>query len=189
MAKEIENPFSPDNVCKTLFDSGLITEKQKKGIMNKKDDVFKKLEARRAKKSALLPPGNRIENPITIIDVISSLNLKRKDRKAWSLDEEIIFQVLTKKWGIPYKKIDPLELDLNVVTTTIPKIFALKHLVLPVEIQDGVLTIATPDPFNLEALQDVARATSMEVKTVVSPKTEIIKLIEEFFGFKRSIAA
>ncbi|MBT4364026.1 MAG: type II/IV secretion system protein, partial [Desulfobacteraceae bacterium] len=150
---------------------------------------FKKLEARRAKKSALLPPGNRIENPITIIDVISSLNLKRKDRKAWSLDEEIIFQVLTKKWGIPYKKIDPLELDLNVVTTTIPKIFALKHLVLPVEIQDGVLTIATPDPFNLEALQDVARATSMEVKTVVSPKTEIIKLIEEFFGFKRSIAA
>ncbi|MBT7086926.1 MAG: type II/IV secretion system protein, partial [Desulfobacterales bacterium] len=29
----------------------------------------------------------------------------------------------------------------------------------------------------------------MEVKTVVSPKTEIIKLIEEFFGFKRSIAA
>jgi general secretion pathway protein E len=189
MAKEIDNPFSADNVCNTLFQSGLITDKQRKGIMNKKGDIFKKLEDRRAKKSALLPPGNRIENPITIIDVISSLNLKRKDRTAWNLDEEIIFQVLTKKWGIPYKKIDPLELDLNVVTTTIPKIFALKHLVLPVEIQDGVLTIATPDPFNLEALQDVARATSMEVKTVVSPKTEIIKLIEEFFGFKRSIAA
>jgi len=60
---------------------------------------------------------------------------------------------------------------------------------LPIEINDGWLTVATPDPFNVEILSDIAQVSQLKVKTVVSPKTDIIKIINEFFGFKRSIAA
>jgi general secretion pathway protein E len=41
----------------------------------------------------------------------------------------------------------------------------------------------------MEVLDDVARVTNMRVQTTVSSKTDIIKLLNEFFGFKRSIAA
>jgi general secretion pathway protein E len=60
-----------------------------------------------------------------------ALNLKRKDDPSKTLDEDTIFQTLAEGWGIPFVKVDPLKLDLNVVTTTIPISFAKKHLVLP----------------------------------------------------------
>jgi general secretion pathway protein E len=41
----------------------------------------------------------------------------------------------------------------------------------------------------MEVLDDITRVTSMRVAAVVSSKTDILKLIDEFFGFKRSIAA
>ena len=65
----------------------------------------------------------------------------------------------------------------------------MKHLVLPIAIKDGYLTVATPNPFNVEVMEDIARASQFKIKVVVSSKSDVIKLINEFFGFKRSIAA
>ena len=62
-------------------------------------------------------------------------------------------------------------------------------LVRSLGVEEGKLVVATPDPFNSELLEDIARASNLEVKAVVSSRKEIVKLINEFFGFKRSIAA
>ncbi len=166
---------------------GLISEDQTKEIMAKKDRLLIKLEQIRAVRKSSVK--GRISNPVTIVDVIAALKLERADDAAQLLDEETIYQALARAWKIPFIRIDPLKLDLNLVTTTIPHTFARKHLVLPIEINEGCLTVATPDPFNVEVVHDIAQVTHMKVKTVVSPKTDIIKLINEFFGFKRSIVA
>lgn len=51
------------------------------------------------------------------------------------LDEDAIYYALSTYWKLTYKKIDPLKLDLNIkYATTIPKNFALKHLILPIEV-------------------------------------------------------
>ncbi len=181
--------FSAENICKILLKQGLISENQKKEILLKKDRLLNKLEQLRAMKQTSPSSKGRVRNPLTIVDVIHSLKIERADDSSKVLDEETICQALAKSWKIPYRKIDPLKLDLNLVTTTIPHTFARKHLVLPVEINDGWLTVATPDPFNVEILSDIAQVSQLKVKTVVSPKTDIIKIINEFFGFKRSIAA
>ncbi len=188
MADDLNGQFSAENVCQALLDKGLINKAQVKAILSKKDAVRKKLEQLRAQRLAASHSQFKIVNPLTIIDVIVSLSMSRADKTSWPLDEEVIFQTLAKKWDIPYKKIDPLKLDLNLVTTTIPRSFAMRHLVLPIDIRDGYLTVATPNPFNVEVMEDLARVTQLKVKAVVSTKTEIIKSIDEFFGFKRSIA-
>ncbi len=189
MPMDSQKGFSEEYVLKVLQKLRLITEDQKKEIFNKKRNVKRKLEKLRAVRQASASSRGRIINPITIVDVITNLELKRADDPYTILDEETIYQALSKAWKIPYKKIDPLKLDLNLVTTTIPQGFAMKHLVLPIAINGGFLTVATPDPFNEEAFRDIAQASQLRVKTVVSTKTDIIKLINEFFGFKRSIVA
>jgi len=133
--------------------------------------------------------SSRIINPITIIDIISFLKLDRNDDPTKELDEETIFQALAEEWKIGYKKIDPLKLDLKLVTTTIPRSFAMKHLVLPVAVQDGWLTVATPNPHNLEVMEDISRVSQLKVRPVVSSKSDVTKLINELYGFRRSIAA
>jgi len=179
--------FSPDLVCKVLLKLRLINEDQRREIMAKKDRLLIKLEQIRAVRKS--SGKGRISNPVTIVDVIASLQLDRADDPSQLLDEEAIYHALSRAWKIPFVKVDPLKLDLNLVTTTIPHTFARKHLVLPIAIEDNCLTVATPDPFNVEVIHDIAQVTHMKVKPVVSPKTDIIKIINEFFGFKRSIVA
>jgi general secretion pathway protein E len=61
--------------------------------------------------------------------------------------------------------------------------------VIPIAVSEEGLTVATADPFNAEILEDIARASNLAVTAVMSSKKDILKLINEFFGFKRSIAA
>ncbi len=189
MVKNSENMFSPESVCKVLFKKGLITAAHGREILRKEKNIRRKLVRSRAMAEASLPARSRISSSITIIDVIASLDLERADNPSKALDEEIIYQVLAKEWKIPFKKIDPLQLDLDLVTDTIPRSFAMKHLVLPVAIEDGYMTVATPNPFNVEVMEDIARVSHMKVRPVVSTKTDILRLMNEFFGFKRSISA
>ncbi|PKN64746.1 MAG: type II secretion system protein E [Deltaproteobacteria bacterium HGW-Deltaproteobacteria-15] len=189
MVASQENIFSPESVCQVLMKYGLLNEGQRVEIFKKKGEIKRKLEKICAMRQASASSKGRLSNHVTAVDVIASLQMERADDPSKTLDEEIIFQALAKSWKIPYKKIDPLKLDLNLVTTTIPHTFAMKHLVLPIAIKDGFLTIATPNPFNMEVMEDIARVSHLQVRPVVSTKSDILKLISEFFGFKRSIAA
>ena len=186
MPRNLQNQLSDQNVCRILLKKGFITPEQSKKILDKKDVLKTKLEKRTARKNT---PGRQTTSPVTFIDVIVSLNLEIPGTDSKLLDEETIFRTLAEVWNISFKKIDPLKLDLNLVTTTIPRSFAMKHLVLPIAIKDGNLTVATPNPFNVEVLEDIARACNLKVNAVVSPKSDVVKLINEFFGFKHSIAA
>jgi general secretion pathway protein E len=184
----VEAQLSAKRLLSTLEKKGLISFQQARDLYANRLELVKQHDRRLAKQGGGAASENR-NNPFLIFDAIVALNLKRKDDPSKTLDEDTIFKTLAEGWGIPFVKVDPLKLDLNVVTTTIPISFAKKHLVLPIGISQGKLTVATPNPFNLEVMEDITRACQMQVNPVVSPRSDIIKLIEEFFGFKRSIAA
>ncbi|MBC2714288.1 MAG: type II/IV secretion system protein [Desulfobacteraceae bacterium] len=187
MTNDNGHPFSDKSVCISLVSHGLITKEHALEIFEKKEKVRANIEKKKDRRSEKMPTGVRIINPTTIVDVIISFKFSRADKQDVELDEDAIFKVLAREWDKPYKKIDPLKLDLNLVTTTIPRSFAMKHLVLPIEVENGYLVIATSNPFNSEVFEDIGRVSLMPVKTVVTSKSDIIRLIDEFFGFKRSI--
>jgi len=189
MTKDSIAPLSAENVCQVLLKRGLISKEQRQEVFNKKDTLQKKLEKLQVIKNASGGSSSKVINPVTITDIICFLKLDREDDPTREIDEESIFQVLADEWKIDYKKIDPLKLDLKLVTTTIPRTFAMKHLVLPIAVKDGWLTVATPNPHNLEVMEDISRVSQLKVKPVVSSKSDIIKLIDEFYGFRKSIAA
>jgi general secretion pathway protein E len=181
--------FKPDLVCKILIKKKLLAANRAREILRHQQGLLNKLEAVREKKLRKSASEELIHNPLNIVDVIISLNLSRLDNPELPLDEETIYQALAQEWNIPFYKLDPLKLDLNVVTSSISRSFAMKHLVLPVEVKNGVLTVTTPYPFDLEVLDDISSASQMRVEMAISPKSDVIKLISEFFGFKTSIAA
>ena len=73
------------------------------------------------------------------------------------------------------------------VTRTISKAFAIKNLAVPVAVENGELKVAMIDPFNREVLDDLRQVQKLRVTPVMSTKSDIIKLIREFYGFKKSI--
>lgn len=177
-----------DRICDILLSSNLISAEQKKSVISQESVQRSKLKRIRSIKQNDGFSAETNEHEITPVDIISSMKIKRLNNKE-ELTEEIIMRAIADNLAIPFKKIDPLELNLDVVTRMIAKPFAIKHLMVPIELIDGELKVAMYDPLNHEALEDIKRVSRAKISPVVSTKTDILKIITEFYGFKSSIVA
>ncbi|MBW1793389.1 MAG: type II/IV secretion system protein [Deltaproteobacteria bacterium] len=180
--------LSDKNILEILTAGGVLTTDQTKSIISKAPEQRRRLtQLKRVKASGL--PGQDIEHPVTMIDVVASLQIPLSGKKTGVLDEEQIVRAVARHLKVPYKKIDPLQLDLDVVTKTIPRLFALKHLLVPLSINNGKLQVVMYDPTDADLLEDIRRVTTLEVTPAMGTKGDILKIIGEFFGFKSSIVA
>lgn len=123
-----------------------------------------------------------------LVDIVASLELETQLGQG-PLTDETIMRAVSRRVKIPFKKLDPLELDMDTVTKTIPRSFAVTHLILPVELNNGILDVVTYHPDNHHVLEDIERANQVKVRPHLSTRTDIKKILAEFFGFQRSITA
>ncbi|OEU48495.1 MAG: type II secretion system protein E [Desulfobacterales bacterium S3730MH5] len=180
----------PDRkILEILTAEGLLTAEQSKAIASKAPQQHDRLKQVQSIKANGVLGQAAVDHPVTMADVIASFQLPVAGEKSGALDEERILRALAKHLNIPFKKIDPLNLDLDVVTKTLPRLFALKYLVVPIAITDGSLEVVMYDPTNADVLADVRRVTTLDVVAAMGTKADILKIIGEFFGFKTSIAA
>jgi general secretion pathway protein E len=124
-----------------------------------------------------------------LVDILVSLNLETGLAPKTVLTEEMIMRAVSHGLKIPFKKLDPLDLDMETVTKTIPRSFAITHLILPLELTNGILKVVTYHPDNHLILEDIERANQVTVRPYLSTKADIKKILAEFFGFQRSITA
>jgi len=122
-------------------------------------------------------------------EILASFNLEMPGTQGRVLTEDAITEALASATGLPYLKIDPLKLDLHVVTDHIPRPFALRNLIVAVGECNGVITVAVADPFNEAIIDELASARRLEIRRVLSSKSDILKILREFYGFRASVAA
>jgi len=177
--------MTQDYLVQLLSDKGLLSEDQAVQVQNS----FKTQRKKLARQSRPGRGGGRGRAEDTsAVDVLASYAFPLSKGKEKILTEDLIMKAVAEDAGLPFRKIDHLELDLDVVTKTIPRSFALKYLVVPVGIVEDTLEVAVYDPFDQAVLEDVRRVSQYDIRPVLSTKTDIKKLISEFYGFKTSIA-
>src|SRR5210317_1597048 len=166
----------------------LLNAEQVKTFILKKEQqrhlLFRKIGGRRADDRK----GSPLSQP-DVLDILISLQFEIPGKKKQVLSEEDIIRAVAEDLNLPFKKLDPLELDLDLVTKTIPKSFALKHLLLPFGIENGVYEVAIYEPAKRLALEDIERALQIKIKPYLSTKSDIGRMLAEFFGFQTSISA
>ncbi|MFZ5798956.1 MAG: GspE/PulE family protein [Thermodesulfobacteriota bacterium] len=165
-----------------------MTEEQRRFVLQQRDKQRQSLLRKYGGRRRDDPRRTQAPEP-DILDIITSLRLEIRGDKSKILTEELIMRAVSFRRKIPFKKLDPLELDINIVTKTIPRSFAVNHMVLPVEIRNGVLEVVTCNPDNQTVLDDIEQATQLKVRRLLSTRSDIRKLLVEFFGFQRSISA
>jgi len=169
------------DVCDLLLACGAVSCEQHSLILSRQHEQVKKLKKLHNLK------GSHDQFTITPVDIIVSLNLRDQRTDTTLLTEETVMRDIAAALGLPFKKIDPLELDLDIVTRTVSRAFAIRNLAVPIAVENGELLVAMVDPMNKDVLEDIANIQKLKVKPVVSTKSDIIKLIREFYGFKKSI--
>jgi general secretion pathway protein E len=172
-------------VAHALLCKGLLSDEQHA-------DILVRGEAQTARLQSSQHPGYSRRFAQTSVlpspaEVISSFSLEIPGGNGRVLTEDAITEVIAGMVGMPYLKIDPLKLDLDVVTSPIPRPFAMKHLLVPVGESGGTVTIAVADPFAVDEIEALVSLKRINIKRVLSSKSDILKVLREFFGFRASI--
>jgi len=191
----VAKTFDKEFICTVLQGNDLLSEEQVQHIQLQEEKQRKLLQARLLKE-AKDSSGNITQNgqgvdQITIIDVINSMRLRLPSNQDNVLTEELIMKTLAAHWQLPFIRLDPLKLNLDVVTSKISEPFAKRHLIVPIAVDEeqDLLTIAVVNPWDIEALDTIRKVSGLKVRPVISTKTDILKIIREFYGFRTSVKA
>ena len=62
-------------------------------------------------------------------------------------------------------------------------------ILLPVNIVDGILEVAVYHPDSQTVLSDIEQANQVRTRAYIATKSDIKRILAEFFGFQTSISA
>lgn len=124
---------------------------------------------------------------VTAPEVLASMALAQPD--GTPLTEDAIMQAIASAEGLEWRRLEPLELDVQLVTSVISKPFARRHLCIAIGEADGRLVVAMAEPRDLLVQEELRRVTGRELTRVVASKTDILRIISEFYGFRHTIRA
>ncbi|MDI6738948.1 MAG: ATPase, T2SS/T4P/T4SS family [Candidatus Edwardsbacteria bacterium] len=182
-----KQPLTVERVGQILLARKLITLDQYKDLQIKGDAQRARLQ--KYQESSFSRKLYQPQIYISPAEVISSFSLEIPDSNGRILTEDMITEAVAAELGLPYRKIDPLKLNMDLVTKHVPRPFALKHLVVPVEERLDEVTLAVVDPFIDEALENLQRARNIKIKLALASKSDVIKIVREFYGFRASVKA
>ena len=102
------------------------------------------------------------------------------------IEESELAEAVSNQYGVPMITLDDFEVDAEVVAL-VPEDVAHKHTILPVNRAGSTLIIATSDPSNIFAMDDVKFLTGYNVEVVVAAEESIRRAIDKYYDASASI--
>ena len=169
---------------------GLLVERQ---IISEKESKVLATQESRVRQSTFRENREQYSGPfanaghIHPIDVVLNFPLFKEDANR-RLSDDRLAEVIADKKQAPFTHIDPLQVDPELIAKYISRPFARKYLVVPIR-EEGSdhLVCAMIDPFDLELMFNLKRNTGKEIRPVIAPKNEIVRVLTEVYGFRHSV--
>ncbi len=100
--------------------------------------------------------------------------------------EKDLVAALSTQIGMEFVDLTDSEID-GRATTMVTEALMRRHIVIPIRVTDGKLIVATSDPSNVVALDDVRTVTGMDVEAVVATKDDILDAIGRYGSMTEDI--
>ena len=109
------------------------------------------------------------------------LRLDRALVRLGHLKEEDLLKEVGEQLSIPVVDLSTVEVDPEILRLVPAKLAYRKNLV-PLSRENGRMTVATSDPFDLYAFDELRLLAGLEIQPVLAPADEIRKLIKTYYG-------
>lgn len=113
-----------------------------------------------------------LDNKKRLGEIFLDLKFITEDELLYSLSKSLNLEIVSLN-----DKTIPLE-----ILKKIPKMIALKHVLVPIEDKNGKLVIAMSDPLNYYALEEIKSIVNIPIIIVIAHKKDILNAIE--LGYK-----
>ncbi len=112
---------------------------------------------------------------------VENISLFQSFSKYSQVDENILLSIFADYYKINSIKIDQANID-NAIINIIPRDLAVKYNVLPIEKMGQHLILATSNPKDLKAIDDVSAKANCNITLVLAHEKKIKNIINKVFG-------
>ena len=120
------------------------------------------------------------------LQIIAERNWKHPQH-AKLLSLEVLTEWLAGRVDVPYKRIDPLKIDVAAVTDVMSYAYAARFNVLPIQVDDATITVATSQPYDREWMDELSRLHKKEFEIVIANPEDISHYLLEFYTVSKSV--
>ena len=178
-------PITLAELLALLQESGLVSSQQSTDIESRCTTLRSRVLKERVG-SIRSQAASRYE--VSPAEIICAASLPHPERPHRRVDEDAVAELLAKKSGLPYEKIDPLRLDNDLITKTLSRPFVRRHAVIPLSLDGDSLRIAITDPFDSALRDQVSELIERPVQYVVASKRDVLAIVDRIYGFRSSIS-
>jgi general secretion pathway protein E len=161
-----------------LLNAGFIDQRQRGEIENA-DRQFR-LQTRGGTKL-------RTDEDFSPFKALAAMNLTDASGSGTRIDDFLLARLIAEEAHLPFFKIDPLRLDVEMVESKISRPFARRHRMVPVAVRDGKLVVAVVNPFDTPGIESYRPMVKQEIELVVSAESDVMGVINEQYGFRASV--
>ncbi|HVS14075.1 MAG TPA: ATPase, T2SS/T4P/T4SS family [Thermoanaerobaculia bacterium] len=144
---------------------------------------------RREARSAPRRRGRAADQRSSAYELVEQMQFRDLSAEdARPLTEVEIAEAIAESASLPYVRVDPLQLNADLIESKISRPFALRHRMLPLQMESGRLRVALADPWDLEGIDSFRRlVASHNVEFVVASEPDILRALTEFYGLRQSV--
>ncbi len=121
------------------------------------------------------------------LSVIARQNWKSHAAPHKLLTAEVLTEWLAQRVGLEYFHIDPLKIDFTALTDIMSNDYAARFGILPVQVSENEVVIATSEPFLREWEPVIKQLVRRDIRRVMSAPEDISRYLVEFFNLARSV--
>ncbi len=103
------------------------------------------------------------------------------------IKEADLFSLLVKELNIPFINLSKYKIN-PALKDMVPERVARRHHIMPLSCTDSSITIATSDPLNVFAIDDLKNITSKEIDIVMSTHEDVAKAIANFYEEDKEVS-
>ncbi|HEY3053497.1 MAG TPA: GspE/PulE family protein [Thermoanaerobaculia bacterium] len=160
-----------------LANAGFIDDKQRAEV--EKIDREYRAQQRGSK--------SRAEDESSPFKALAAMNLTDASGNNTRMDDFLLARLIAEDAHLPFFKIDPLKLDVEMIESKISRPFARKNKMVPVAIRDGKLVVSMVNPFDTVAIDSYRQMAKQEIEVVVSAESDVMGVITEQYGFRAAV--
>ena len=168
--------LSPTQLAQILERQGLLTSAQVSQILRESKKVGGGENGYRAYEQHALG-----------YEVIQRLQFPSPTDPTGVLGEVEIAKAVAADADLDFVRIDPLDLDADLIESRMSRPFAKRHRMLPLGMRDGRLQVACANPYDLESIDSFRRIVERDIDLMVASEPDILKGINEFYGLRHSV--
>jgi type IV pilus assembly protein PilB len=160
--EKVEAPVPPPKPKKTITDGAIFRERIGQILLSEGE-----IDENQLDKALEIQKNNG--------DVIGSILIQEG-----FITRDQLYKHLESQIGVSYINLEGIEVPEEIISLVSRKI-VLKYHLIPVNLEDGVLTVAMSDPLNMFAIDDLRLETGNEIKPMLADSVQISEMIPVYY--------